>query len=260
MIDRDARLDSIRREIDAVDDALLDLLNRRGRAVLEVGAVKSDRTEPRYYRPEREISVIRRLAAANGGPLPDREVVRLFREVMSTCRSLEQRLTVVCTSVGEACAATGHFGGAVDLCASPCTGQALDDVAGARYDYAVVGFSGAGEAPPAVATLPERGLAACAEWRAQGGERYLVVGHAAVPPTGDDWTAMVVPVHRVAAIESWCGVTNLGMRSTPVSTVASSAFVEVALHAGNPLLAPLVSEHGGVLVGTYPNTGTGRGQ
>ena len=109
--DRDARLDAIRREIDALDAELLDLLNRRGRAVLEVASVKSREAEPRYYRPEREAALLRRLAAMNEGPLPDVEVMRLFREIVSTCRTLEQRLVIGCTTVGEACAAAGHFGG-----------------------------------------------------------------------------------------------------------------------------------------------------
>ena len=98
---RDTRLDTIRREIDALDAELLELLNRRGRRALEVAAVKDCKAEPRYYRPERETALLRRLVAANGGPLSDEEVMRLFREIVSTCRALEQRLEIRCTTVGE---------------------------------------------------------------------------------------------------------------------------------------------------------------
>ena len=255
MTDRDARLVAIRREIDALDNELLILLNRRSRAALEVGAIKSGETEPRYYRPEREAAVIRRLATINEGPLPEPDVVRLFREIMSTCRALEQRLAVGCASVGEACAAFGHFGGAVEICASSDSGKALDAVAGARCDYAVVGFSEAGEAPPAIASLPDRGLAVCGEWYGQERERYLVAGHAAVPPTGDDWTALVVPTHALATIQSWCDGAGLVMRSTHISTLASSTLVEIALHAEDPRLAQIVTESGGVVVGAYPKAG-----
>ena len=122
-------LDAIRREIDALDAELLGLLNRRGRTAFEVAAVKGREVAPRYYRPEREAALLRRLAAANRGPLPDGEVMRLFREIVSTCRALEQRLAIGCATVGEACAAIGHFGGAVDVQSLPDAAQALDGVA-----------------------------------------------------------------------------------------------------------------------------------
>ena len=200
--DRDARLDAIRREIDALDAELLELLNRRGRAVLEVASVKSREAEPRYYRPEREAALLRRLAAMNEGPLPDAEAMRLFREIVSTCRTLEQRLVVGCTTVGEACAAAGHFGGAVEVHAAPDTPEAAAAVAASHYDYAVIEFSPAGAASPDIADLPRWGLALCGEWYARDGRRYVVIGHEPVPPTGDDWTSLVVSTraggdHRV---------------------------------------------------------------
>ena len=116
----------MRREIDALDAELLTLLNRRAAAVLEVAAIKSRQAdEPRYYRPEREAALLRRLAARNEGPLPDTEAVRLFREIVSTCRTLEQRPAIACATVAGACAALGHFGGAVDLHVVPNAAEAL---------------------------------------------------------------------------------------------------------------------------------------
>ena len=257
MTDVDAGLVEIREEIDALDDALLDLLNRRARAALEVGAVKRGEAEPRFYRPEREAAVVRRLAANNEGPLADRDVARLFREIMSTCRALEQRMTVGCATVGEACAAVGHFGGAVDIFASPDSRTAIACVEHARCDYAVVGFSDAGEAPHVLASLPDRELAVCAEWYDRGRERYLVVGTGTVQPIGADWTAMVVPVRGVSAIASSCRDRGVAMRSTAISTVAASALVEVALHAGDSLLRRLAADCGGAIVGSFPSADSG---
>ena len=156
MTDDAARLDAIRREIDALDAELLDLLNRRGRMAAEVAAVKDCEVVPRYYRPEREAALLRRLAAANRGPFPDADVMRLFREIVSTCRALEQRLTIGCTTVEEACAATGHFGGAVDVRPLPDAGEALHAVATGRCDLAMLEFSRAGVASPVMADLPGR--------------------------------------------------------------------------------------------------------
>ena len=257
MTDRDARLDAIRREIDALDAELLGLLNRRACSVLEVAAVKGREAEPRYYRPEREAVLLRRLSAANRGPLPDGEVARLFREIVSTCRALEHRLVVCCTTVGEAIAAIGHFGGAVDLRAASDATDAIAAVAAARCDYAAIEFSRAGGASPAVAELPEHGLSLCGEWYARGGERFVLAGREPVPPTGNDWTSFILPAQHLESIESWCDGSGLRMRSTPVAGRSSLSVVDVAMHVSEPRLARLLAEHGAPVLGAYPDSGAG---
>lgn len=87
MSDQLARL---RQEIDALDDRILALINERARLAQAIGHLKNGNA----YRPEREAQVVRRLQAANAGPLPAEAVERLFREIMSACRALEQPLSV----------------------------------------------------------------------------------------------------------------------------------------------------------------------
>ncbi len=89
-------LKQLRDRIDDLDDRLLELLNERARCAQEVGHYKLSHGEEGgpIYRPEREAQVVRRLQAANGGPLPAEAVERLFKEVMSACRALEQPLAV----------------------------------------------------------------------------------------------------------------------------------------------------------------------
>jgi chorismate mutase/prephenate dehydratase len=91
----------LRAQIDALDDRLLALLNERARFAQQVGHVKLNHVDAKpgeqgggIYRPEREAQVVRRLQAANTGPLPNESVERLFKEVMSACRALEQPLSV----------------------------------------------------------------------------------------------------------------------------------------------------------------------
>ena len=289
MAECDAGLEAMRREIDALDAELLALLNRRAAAVLEVAAVKSRQAEPRYYRPEREAVLLRRLAARNGGPLSDTEAVRLFREIVSTCRALEQRPAIACATLAGALAALGHFGGAVDLHVAPNTAEALAAVAGvdatvaegapavpegaaavetagvartaaagARCDHAVVEFSPGGEAVPAVADVSGAGLVLCGEWYATSGERYVVIGREPAPPTGDDWTSLVVAADRMEDLESRCTALDLMVRSTPVAGRASS-IADIAAHRDDPRLAGLLAGYGGerVVLGAYPNARTG---
>jgi chorismate mutase/prephenate dehydratase len=86
-------LDELRRAIDAVDDRLLGLLNERARLVRSVAAWKEAHARP-FYVPERERQVIDRLGADNSGPFPTEAIAPVFREIMSACLSLEQRLRV----------------------------------------------------------------------------------------------------------------------------------------------------------------------
>ncbi len=89
-------LAELRDEIDALDEAILRALSARARCAQEVGAVKKAESSEKvsFYRPERERQVLERMKSLNEGPLPDGEVARLFREVMSACLALELPLTI----------------------------------------------------------------------------------------------------------------------------------------------------------------------
>lgn len=88
-------LKDIRLEIDALDDQLLQLLSRRAGFAQKVAEIKQAAGEVScFYRPEREVEVLRRAAENNPGPLSDAAITRFFREVMSECLALEQPLKV----------------------------------------------------------------------------------------------------------------------------------------------------------------------
>jgi len=82
---------SLRERIDAIDEQILQLVNERAGVARRIGELKG---EGPVYRPEREAQVLRRLTAANTGPLPAEAITHLFTEVMSACRALEDAMTV----------------------------------------------------------------------------------------------------------------------------------------------------------------------
>src|SRR5688500_7018862 len=84
------QLKQIRDRIDALDDRILRLLNERARLAQDIGRAKRGAK----YRPEREAQVLRRLAKINRGPLPGDALRRLYTEIMSACRSLEDGIKV----------------------------------------------------------------------------------------------------------------------------------------------------------------------
>lgn len=117
------KLKNIRSRIDALDERLVKLLSARARLAQHIGKLK----QGSIYRPEREAQVLRRVAQLNPGPLSDRSLARVFTEVMSACRALEDAVTVAYlgpqgTFSQEA--VLKHFGGSAP--AVPCT--SIDDV------------------------------------------------------------------------------------------------------------------------------------
>jgi len=86
-------LDDLRHQIDALDDQLLELLNRRAALAAQVGALKQQENRA-FFVPSREKAVVARLEARNPGPFPTASLRPVFKEVMSACRSLEQGLRV----------------------------------------------------------------------------------------------------------------------------------------------------------------------
>ncbi len=131
-------LDDLRSRIDAVDDRLLELLSERARLAQAVGHAKGAAV---VYRPEREAQVLRRLQAANPGPLPQEAVRLLFQEVMSACRALESPLAVAYLgpegTFSEA-AAIKHFGHAVSRLPTDSIDEAFSAVERGEAGYAVV--------------------------------------------------------------------------------------------------------------------------
>jgi chorismate mutase/prephenate dehydratase len=87
----DDPLKQLRARIDTLDDELLKLLSERARIAQEVGRTKNGE---KIYRAEREAQIVRRLTDANPGPLGGESIERLFREIMSACRALEQAIRV----------------------------------------------------------------------------------------------------------------------------------------------------------------------
>lgn len=85
-------IDSIRTQIDQLDDQLLEIFNRRAALALRIGEIKKKQQRP-VYDPNRENCIFSRMQQANKGPLDNSAIVRLFERVIDESRSLERILT-----------------------------------------------------------------------------------------------------------------------------------------------------------------------
>jgi len=86
-------LEELRNKINELDHKLVQLLNERARVVVEIGKLKNKADRP-IYAPDREKEVFARISEANKGPLPDKCLIAIWRELMSGSLILERPLRI----------------------------------------------------------------------------------------------------------------------------------------------------------------------
>ena len=77
-----------RAEIDAIDNELLRLINRRARLAVRVGVIKQRAGLPLCDR-DRERDVLARAQRINLGPLADEAVAKIFRRIIYESRRIQ---------------------------------------------------------------------------------------------------------------------------------------------------------------------------
>ncbi len=138
----DGTLRALRREIDRVDRAIQDAISERARLARRVAEAKQESGDREdFYRPEREAEILREVIRRNRGPLPDEEVARLFREIMSACLALQRPLRIA--YLGPAgtftqAAALKHFGHSVETAPLDTIDQVFREVESGEVHYGVV--------------------------------------------------------------------------------------------------------------------------
>jgi chorismate mutase len=78
-----------RERIDELDRRLVELLSERAQAAVEIGRLKRNTNLP-IYEPERERIVFENVRELNRGPLPARDLVRIFERIMDVMRNIQK--------------------------------------------------------------------------------------------------------------------------------------------------------------------------
>jgi chorismate mutase len=78
-----------RKKIDDLDRRLVELLNERASAAKEIGRLKRDTSLP-IYEPDRERKVFDNVQGINQGPLPTRDLVRIYERIMDVMRNIQK--------------------------------------------------------------------------------------------------------------------------------------------------------------------------
>jgi chorismate mutase/prephenate dehydratase len=81
----------LRRRIDALDRRIVGLLNERAELARAAGAAKHASGRRAIRDGQREREVLLRVTMANTGPLPQADLLALYRRLMAATRALEAR-------------------------------------------------------------------------------------------------------------------------------------------------------------------------
>ncbi|MFL2698226.1 MAG: prephenate dehydratase [Gammaproteobacteria bacterium] len=144
---KEKELEKIRDQIDLIDSAILELVNKRSQLAKETASLKPPSD---IYKPERESTLIRDIVSQNKGPLNDKHLISIFREIISSCRQIEQELKVSYlgpegTFSEEA--VRGIFGSSVEMNSTMTIEEAIKDVSEDRSDFAIVPVENSSEGP-----------------------------------------------------------------------------------------------------------------
>jgi chorismate mutase / prephenate dehydratase len=129
-----------RQAIDQLDREIVQLLNKRTRHVLEIGAQKL-RAGQEIYAPHRELDVLNRLCKLNPGPLTGDSLRAIYREVMSSALSLQKAMAVAylgpeATFTHQA--AIRRFGSSLKYVPLKTIADVFAEVSKRRAEYGVV--------------------------------------------------------------------------------------------------------------------------
>ncbi|MEW6719542.1 MAG: prephenate dehydratase [Thermodesulfobacteriota bacterium] len=215
----ESRLKRLRAEIDALDDEILALLNRRAKAALEVGAIKGE-MGMKYYVPEREAEILRRLSSVNPGPFPNEGLKAIFREIISASLALEKPLSVAflgprATFTHQAC--LKHFGESALYVPQINLTEVFDAVERnvAEYGVAPIENSSEGVVSNTLDMFVDHNLLIC-------GEILVEVDQDLLSVTGDIEHVKKVysHPHAIAQCRAWL---ERNLRQVPVFDVESTA-------------------------------------
>ena len=135
-------LDALRKRIDEIDQRLVSILCERARIVVEIGRTKQTTGGPIYV-PHREREVIARAVERNPGPLDDRTIEAIYRELMSGSFKLELPLRVGYLGPPGSfshLAAARHFGSSVELADLHEIDGVFEEVERGRCHYGLVPY------------------------------------------------------------------------------------------------------------------------
>ena len=247
--------DDWRLRINELDNQILKLLTERAEAALKIGDLKRRQDAP-VYAPERETEIVRRLMAANTGPLPAEAILAVWREILSACRALEATLTV--TYLGPQAtfthqAARERFGSAGVYRPARSIVEVFDEVERGRAEFGVVPVENSTEG--AVNVTLDRLIASdaviCGELRLDIAQQLLskasdlgevkrVLSHPQALAQCRDWLASHLAEVETEEVSSTAAAAEMAAEDSGIAAIASALAGELY---GVPVLRSRIEDN-----------------
>src|SRR5271156_523466 len=137
---KEKALADLREKIDECDRKIVKLLNERAHVVVEIGKLKHADGQ-QVYAPDREKAVLERVHKLNSGPLPNRCLDAVYRELMSGSLALEKPLQIGFLGpegTFSHAAAIQKFGHSVEYVPLSTIPAVFEEVVRGHIDYGLV--------------------------------------------------------------------------------------------------------------------------
>jgi chorismate mutase-like protein len=227
MLPADKSLDSLRREIDSIDEAMHDLLMRRAQLGNRIRQAKGPGDVP-IYRPGREATILRRLIGRHSGPLPASVVVRVWREIIAALTGLQGPLSAAVFAPNAQSrnfeVARDHFGTVTPLQPFAKAGPLIAAVRDGKATVGILPLGGDAPVEPwwrhlgGPSARPLQILARLPFLHEVSEAFSVVVGRQPFEPTGDDRGFLLVETDRemsrtaIKTLTEQAGVHAVGLR------------------------------------------------
>ena len=160
-------LKELRERIDSIDEKILELLNQRTEAVLEIGQLKA-KSNSNFYVPHREQAILNRLSTMNPGPFPNEALRVVYKEIMSASLTLEKPLLIAYLGPEASnthIATIKQFGSSVKYKPVRSQAEVFKEVETGRADYGVVAIENTteGAVNPTLDAFVKSELKVCSE-------------------------------------------------------------------------------------------------
>jgi chorismate mutase-like protein len=195
-------LEKTRQKIDTLDKEIARLINQRGQCALEIAQIKrKDNDTPVYYRPEREAQIFQQLVKNNTGPIANRDMLNIFRYILSACRALQQPLAIATLAKNNLSrrAAEQHFGTVIKTHSVATIPKLFQQVLTHQAQYGVVPIehSRKGIVAQTLDAFLESPIQICGEIavheaKQKNSLRFLIIGDHLTAPSGNDKTSLLI--------------------------------------------------------------------
>lgn len=212
-------IEKLRKDIDRVDEEILELLKKRVELAKEIGKIKED-IGIESFDLTREKEVIKRVLEKNQGVFPEEALKVIYSEIIRACRSIQQKIRVAYLgpeATFSHIAALNYFGTSAELIPVETILDVFEEVASERVRFGVVPIENSIEGVVATTldAIYEYGLKVC-------GEIYESISHHLMNQTGklEDIKKILSHPQAIAQCRKWL---RKKLPSVPVETVPSTA-------------------------------------